>query len=262
MIWYQTDNSTGVSNNDIQVYHDFSYVPHFHRDFELIYVIEGELIVNVEGQAFVAKDNQMAIILSNKIHSYDSIGNTNVVVHVFSRDNVPGFAKIVDGKAASIPVFDCDDDVKRFYIEYCIHKKQRTPLAIKAVLYAVCNEFCEKCSFKPERYKHNEPIHQMLQYISERYSEEISLEQMAQELGYEKHYLSRVFSTTVKMNIRRYINLYRVDYAKERLVNTSDSISRIAMESGFQSIRNFNRVFSANTGLTPVEYRKRILKTL
>ena len=80
---------------------------------------------------------------------------------------------------------------------------------------------------------------------------------MAQELGYEMHYLSRVFSANVKINLRRYINLYRVDAAKERLINSENGIAQIALESGFQSIRNFNRVFSASTGMTPVEYRKR-----
>lgn len=97
----------------------------------------------------------------------------------------------------------------------------------------------------------------MLSYIAQRYREEISLEKMAQEMSYEMHYLSRVFSANMKINIRRYINLYRVDSAKERLINSQDGVARIALESGFQSIRNFNRVFYASTGMTPIEYRKR-----
>ena len=261
MILYQTDNSKGVSNNDIRLYHDFSYVPHFHRDIELIYMVNGNLNVTVEGETFVAKEGQMAIIFSNQIHSYESIEKNNVIVHVFSGDYVPVFVKLAEDKEVSSPVFDCDEDVKRFYLEYCIEKKQRAPLAMKAVLYAICNEFCEKSKFVPARKNHSEPIHQMLWYIAQRYKDEITLEQLAQELGYEKHYLSRLFSTAIKINIRRYINLYRVDHAKQCLLNTTDSIARIAMESGFQSIRNFNRVFTATTGVTPAEYRKQALES-
>ncbi|MBQ8287156.1 MAG: helix-turn-helix transcriptional regulator [Clostridia bacterium] len=256
MILYQTDNSRAGTNNDIRMYFDFAFAPHFHRDIELIYMVQGDLKITVQGNTFIAKAGQMALILSNLIHSYESIGETRVIVHVFSQDHIPGFAKLVADKDVLTPVFDCDDEVKEFYLDYCIQKKKRTTLAMKAVLYAVCNEFYERSTFLPAQKDNTELIHKMLSYIAEHYREEISLEIMAQDLGYEMHYLSRVFSANVKINIRRYINLYRVDNAKERLINSEDSIARIALESGFQSIRNFNRVFSAGTGMTPAEYRK------
>lgn len=257
MILYQADNSRAGTNNDIRMYFDFAYAPHFHRDIELIYMVEGELEITVKGKTFVAGEGQMALILSNLIHSYESCGETKVIVHVFSQDQVPGFAKLIADKDVLTPVFDCDDAVKNFYLNYCIQKTNRTKLAMKAVLYAVCNEFYERSTFVPADKDHSELLHRMLSYIAERYQEEISLESMAQELGYEMHYLSRVFSANVRINLRRYINLYRVDSAKERLINTEDGIAQIALESGFQSIRNFNRVFSASTGMTPAEYRKR-----
>ncbi|MBQ8383127.1 MAG: helix-turn-helix transcriptional regulator [Clostridia bacterium] len=257
MILYQTDNSREGTNNDIRMYFDFAYAPHFHRDFELIYMVQGDLKITVQGKTFVAGEGQMALILSNLIHSYESVGETRVIVHVFSKDHIPGFAKLVADKDVLTPVFDCDGQVKDFYLGYCIQKKKRTTLAMKAVLYAVCNEFYEKSTLLPAKKDNTELIHRMLSYITEHYQEEISLEKMAQELGYEMHYLSRVFSANVKINLRRYINLYRVDAAKERLINSENGIAQIALESGFQSIRNFNRVFSASTGMTPVEYRKR-----
>ncbi len=255
MIWYQTDNSQGVDNNDIRVYDDFTYVTHFHRDFELIYVERGEVEVTVEGKITIAKAGQMALILSNLIHSFDSPGGSQAIVHVFSQDNVPAFAKLVADKDVCTPVFDCDESVRDFYLSYCIQKEKRSKLAMKAALYAVCNDFYEKSTFVPSRSENTKLVHQMLSYISERYKEEITLEKMAQELGYEMHYLSRVFSTNVKINIRSYINLYRIDNARERLINSDDSIARIALDSGFQSVRNFNRVFSANVGMTPADYR-------
>ncbi|MGM9647735.1 MAG: helix-turn-helix domain-containing protein [Eubacteriales bacterium] len=256
MILYQTDNSRAGTNNDIRTYWDFAFAPHFHRDIELICLVKGDLQITVQGNVFIAKEGQMALILSNLIHSYESLGETQVIVHVFSMDHIPAFSKLVADKEALTPVFDCADEVKEFYLGYCIRDNQRTPLAMKAVLYAVCNEFYENSTFRPARKDNADLIHQMLSYIADHYREEISLEKMAQELGYEMHYLSRVFSANVKINIRRYINLYRVDSAKERLISSGDNIARIALESGFQSIRNFNRVFCASTGMTPVEYRR------
>lgn len=255
MIWYQTDNSQGIDHNDIRVYEDFSYVTHFHRDFELIYVEKGEVEITVEGKIYPAKEGQMALILSNLIHSYESPKGSRAIVHVFSQDNVPAFAKLVADKDVCTPVFDCDGSARDFYLSYCIEKEKRSKLAMKSALYAVCGEFCEKSVFIPARSGNTKPVHRMLSYISEHYKEEISLKKMAQELGYEMHYLSRVFSTNVKINIRSYINLYRIDSARERLIGSEDSIAQIALESGFQSIRNFNRVFSATMGRKPIDYR-------
>ena len=264
MIWYQTQNSGNTNNNDIVIYTDFQHVPHFHRDFELICVEKGEIDITVEDQVYRAREGQMALVLSNLIHAFTSHAPNRIIIHVFSQDNVPAFAKQVADRTVRTPVFDCDPDVRDFYVRYCIEKGNRSRFALKGALYAICGEFIDKCEFlapgAPRSGGNTQLLHQMLSYISEHYQEEISLEKMAQDLGYEMHYLSRVFSTNIKMNIRGYINLYRVDSARERLIGSQDSIAQIAMESGFQSIRSFNRVFSANTGMTPMDYRKNFQK--
>lgn len=256
MVLYQTDNSRPVTNNDIRIYRDFSYVTHFHRDIELICMVKGRLRITVEGKVFTAEEGQMALISSNLIHSYESLTETLAVVHVFSRDNVPTFAKFVGDKIPACPVFDCDERVKAFYLDYCINGEKRSNIAIKAGLYAVCSDFLEKCELVCVEKGSSELVHRMLSYISKKYREEITLESMARELGYEMHYLSRVFSKCVGINLRRYINLYRIDAAKERLTDSEENIASIALESGFQSIRNFNRVFYSFVGVTPLEYRK------
>ena len=259
MILYQAANSRGINHNDIRIYEDFSYVPHFHRDFELIYVEKGDLDVIVDGRPYRTVEDQMALILSNQIHSYESTAPNRVFVHVFSSDNVPAFAKLIADREACTPVFDCDQAARDFYLS-CIMGQKRSALSLKAALYAVCSDFWEKSEFVPTRGGNTRLLHQMLSYISEHYCEEITLEKMAQALGYEPHYLSRVFSGGIKINLRAYINLYRTDSARERLVDGEDSIARIALESGFQSIRNFNQVFAASMGMTPMEYQKHFQK--
>ena len=53
------------------------------------------------------------------------------------------------------------------------------------------------------------------------------------------------------MHFSRYVNLYRVERATNLLMNTDMSITEIALSSGFQSIRSFNRVYLELTGLSP-----------
>lgn len=256
MILYQRDNSSQAQNNDIKIYDNFEYIPHLHRDFELVYVLSGTVGAYVEGRRFEVKEGEILLVLSNQIHYYVCDLPNRAVVHVFSADNVPSFARAVSGKYCDDPIFTCDPDAANYYLKCCIEKEERSSFALKSYLYAICGQFLQKCILSDGIDEKSDILHRMLAYVSEHFEENITLYGMASELGYETHYLSRVFSRAVGMNIKNYINLYRVDMAKNLLVSTNRSVTDIALACGFQSIRNFNRVFLSETGMTPQDYRR------
>ena len=66
----------------------------------------------------------------------------------------------------------------------------------------------------------------------------------------------RYFHSRISMHFSQYVNWYRVDTATELLRNTKLSITEIATRSGFQSIRSFNRIYRAFTGVSPSEVKK------
>ncbi len=256
MILYQRENSQGKYHNDIRWFENFQFVSHIHRDPELIYVKAGELTVTVEGRSFPARAGQMALVFSNQIHAYSSAARNLVAVHVFSEDNVPSFAKLIAGKHPACPVFDCDPVVANYYVQGCLEQENRSKLALKSYLYGVCDSFLSQAQLLSGRQDHPDVLHRMFGYIAEHFTENITLTEMGSALGYEPHYLSRVFGRAVGINVKQYINLYRIDYAKDRLQNSNDPVTDIALSCGFQSIRNFNRVFLAKVGVTPQAFRR------
>jgi AraC-like DNA-binding protein len=58
------------------------------------------------------------------------------------------------------------------------------------------------------------------------------------------------------MNLKTLINTYRCEYAENLIESTNLPLSVIAMDSGFQSIRSFNRIFKDTIGKTPSSIRK------
>lgn len=257
MILYQQFNSLFSGNNDIRIYDSFEYMAHLHRDFEFVYVLEGTLTVFVENMRYELTPGKMLLVLSNQIHSYQSNTPNRAVIHVFSGDNVPAFTRLVSGKASPCPVFTCDEEIARYYLQYCLEKGNRSPFAFKSYLYGICDCFLQKCELCDAEEISASILHRMLTYISEHFQEDITLKNMAAELGYESHYLSRVFGKAIGIHMKQYINLYRIDRAKDLLINTEDSITDIALSCGFQSIRNFDRVFMASTNMTPQEFRRK-----
>lgn len=87
--------------------------------------------------------------------------------------------------------------------------------------------------------------------------EDISLTKMAEDLGYSPFALSRVFSRTFHTNFNGYLNDLRLNLAVNLLENSEETITGLAMEAGFTSMRTFNRVFGERYRMSPREYRKR-----
>ena len=108
----------------------------------------------------------------------------------------------------------------------------------------------------------NDPIYQTVSYISANFKKKFSLEEMAKDLGVSKYVLSRLFSKTFHRNFNQYLNDVRLNYACQRLENTSDSITNICLDSGFESQRTFNRVFKERYKISPSDYRSTCLKDM
>ena len=231
-----------------------------HRDLELTYVLDGEIDITIENETYSVKKNEMALIFSNQIHSYSSPKESRVLIHVFSSDNIRSFVRSLNGRIGKDPVFTCDEIVRNFYYNCLIEKKMRSNLAIKSYLYIILDQYLASTTLI-ERSKTNDDIlHQMLDYITNHFKEDITLNSIATDLGYEPHYLSRIFGNSTGINLRSYINQYRIDYAKYLLSESKEPITDIALSCGFGTIRNFNRVFHEHVGVTPFAFRQKTVK--
>ena len=93
-------------------------------------------------------------------------------------------------------------------------------------------------------------------YIREHFREDISRDDVAAAVYVTSSYLSRVFRTETGMKITDFLTRCRIEEAKRLLRTTDQSVSGIAVESGFESFSYFSTVFKKVVGMTPVQYRK------
>lgn len=90
--------------------------------------------------------------------------------------------------------------------------------------------------------------------------EELSLRDLARELAISPHQLSEVLNEKLKKNFNTFVNEYRIEEAKEMLRDEPDrSILSVGIAAGFNSNTTFCTVFSRITGMSPSQYRKKIL---
>lgn len=92
----------------------------------------------------------------------------------------------------------------------------------------------------------------------------LSLETLAQQINTHPKTLSFILNEEIGKNFNDYINDFRVNEVKKRLVDPSHShftLLAIAYDCGFQSKSTFNTVFKKSVGITPSAYRKKHLQT-
>ncbi len=99
----------------------------------------------------------------------------------------------------------------------------------------------------------------IIDYINLNYKSEITLSQIAENVGMNKSALCRYFKKIQGKSIFDYINEFRISYACKLIANTDIRISTIAYDSGFNNISHFNNQFKIVTGYSPTAYRQAFL---
>ncbi len=257
MLYHQAHNSVGNYAYNAFFYDNIDYSPHFHKNFELIYVISGQIFCHIDDKSGVLREGEFALCLSDEIHSLISDGDSRCWVGVFSGDHVHAFEKMVDNKTADGIGFTCRPEIKQLLLSYLISETAPPIHLLKACLYAVCHEFEQQMTFRDKTEKRGILMRAMTDFIAQHYRQKIGLSDMAQKLGYNYHYLSKIFHKSFQMSFSEFLNQYRLDAALKMLIETDWDIADLALESGFQSIRSFNDYFKARIGMTPYQYRTR-----
>ena len=101
-------------------------------------------------------------------------------------------------------------------------------------------------------------VEDMMRLITERYDQDLTLEDVAEQLNFSLYYLSKLFKKYVGMTFTEYLTQYRIEQSKAMLQRGEKSVKEIAFAVGFNSQGYFAKIFRKYTGLAPSEYREQI----
>lgn len=99
------------------------------------------------------------------------------------------------------------------------------------------------------------------EYISKHYTEEIRLADLADLVGMSTTSFSRFFKLRSGKTLSDYVVEMRLGVAARQLVDTTNSVSEICYDCGFNTLSNFNRLFRKYKGCSPTEFREKYFKT-
>lgn len=236
---------------------------HLHQNTEIVYVIDGCIDVTVEGRVERAYKNDIIVIAPFRVHSFHTEEYSSVWISVFSNDFISDFLLSDEvyyyGERA---VFTPSEILLNFFLPkvgdscenlYTLEGKEY--LKIKTAFSAVFEEYTRTVPQIKARPK-STALSSILSFLSEHYTENITLNDLSKRLGYSPTYISHCLDELGNINFRTILNSFRVEKAKEMLLKNKHKMIDIALECGFTCERTFYRAFLSVTGLAPGDYKE------
>lgn len=107
-----------------------------------------------------------------------------------------------------------------------------------------------------ETFQQDTVLDRVLQYLEHFYAKPVKVQELCTHCGCSRSYLSHMFKKQTGKNISQYINELRIAEARILLADTDDSITDIALSTGFSSLNYFTGTFRKLCGCSPTFYRK------
>ena len=256
MLLHQPYFSSDGNVCNLTLHGNHSWDFHFHKNFEILYVIEGAIECTINNKTDVIREGEFCMCLSNEIHSGHTVGDTKFWAFIFSEDFVHSFAKLAKGKEGDEIKFTCRESVRKYIEDVFLNNDEQEHISQKACLYALTGEYLSCVKLIDKKKAKSETMTEIVDYISQNYMNNITLSDVAEILNYDYHYVSRLFHQLFNMSFKNFLNIYRLERAVEMMKNGEQKLLNIAYESGFQSIRTFNSCFKNYFGTNPTEYMR------
>ena len=235
---------------------------HHHNAHECLWVVKGRIRVQVMDEILLLQEGDVLFINKERPHATQSTDADNLVLclqHHFvgvALDSTPM-------KAWSLAQQSMTAKIKQLMAHlwweqhYKANHWQQAQASLLAQLGLLFSRYFPATSVnKVDSMESTLLINDLLRQITLRYQEHISLSLLADELGLSEAYLSRYFKAKVGETFLRYLTLYRLEKSlSDLLQKPKKTISDIALDHGFPSVKAFNMAFRREYDCTPTVFR-------
>lgn len=253
-MFYQEKNSSSAEHAKIEFGQNFYFPLHFHDSFEFITVTDGEMTVHVEKSKYTVTPSNALLIFPNQAHSLQTNSYSAHILCIFPSRTVKAFTNACSGMIPKSALFFPN----RFYVDQLVELSSSYSLMKeKGVLYSLCAEFEKDAEYIQSPIENDNLLKEIFRFVENNFDKDCSLTALSQYMSYNDMYISRYFKQHTGITYINHVNTYRINMAVYMINNSDNSMSNIAFDCGFSSIRHFNRKFKEIMGSTPNEFRRK-----
>ena len=251
-------------HTETQIIHNqkICFAPHLHDEVEIIALFSGSASLTADGLSYTLTAGDFVIIFPDVVHSYTLEKDVDVGKFIFNPDMVPELNSVFKKERPKSPVIKYEKtsktNLKQLAKEILMSYKSSSVPVQKAYLLLLAGKLLELCEFEEHKALSDSVIVKIFNYCKQNFRSDITLDDVANALFVSKSYISHIFCCKLKINFRSYINILRINEAASLMRNDNITVTEAAQQSGFGSIRTFNRAFLKYMGTTPKEYKKNL----
>ena len=251
---------------------------HFHNHIEINQVVTGKMVYIADGKFLELNPGDMLVVQNRVPHAWRAITDDTFVRHInisvegfiqkseLFRDEQKLCTNLANGK--SVLKIDGSDETHHLMLnafENAISEQMRKEIGYRGIVRSETTKFV----FQLGRYVYNFVDHsgdgkykessgvikQVLDYINDNLSDEITLANAAEIAHMNRTYFSVYFKQEMGMGFNDFITKTRMAKAADLLLNTDSKITNIVSDCGYSSIAHFNKVFKSIYFTTPSHFR-------
>lgn len=268
----------GTSDFPFQLYQidpssrNYEMVFHWHTALEIIRVVSGSIVVTIDNVSYTLTPNEVFIVNSESVHS-GKPQNCEYECVVFDINALKGLSKTNNSIIESLldHTLYINSPIKANLIlpiiDQIIDSLKNQPEGYKFYVLGYFNILIGKLqdlsliSSKLQNPAHNSDVKayrfkKALNYITNHYNENITLEEISKEVGLSPKYFNKFFKDLTGETPFGYLISYRIEQSERMLINSDSSITKIAMDCGFSDASYYIRTFKKIKGKSPSKFRE------
>ncbi len=259
------------SNYDTQMpYHThFHYEIYYFRGGKVNYIINDRIHVLEPGDLILMHGmtlHKAHVDPSDKYHRttlhFDPYYFKQFIQPSYAPDLLAPFEKLQNVRlslrgADKIEVEALLEKLEQLYMQGTTYSHQRFQAVLLDFMIMI-SELCRQPmqaipTFPSSKEKH---VQGVISFVEQHFHEDLTLENIQDNLHLSKFYLSKTFKEVAGMTIFQFLMQRRIYQAKLELIQSETSITDIGFEVGFKHPSHFSRIFKQHTDYTPEQYRK------
>ncbi len=275
------ETMTGITISRLIRNYEFSMPSkHIHDEYEIYYLIRGERSYFIKDRIHHIEAGSLVFINKNTIHMTTQSGasyHERIVIEFRDEPLASLFActgelNLEDFFSVHQGVIQVPPSEQNYVLSLLDGIGRELNIQDPGYRFMALDKLARLLLFSLRYLKFNHPsstlsttaahqkVTEVASYISAHYVEADSLDQVARRFYMSKSYLSRIFKEVTGYTVNEYINVNRIQKARELLSESSLSIAEIARFLGYGSLTYFEKIFRQHTEISPLKYRKRCLR--
>ncbi|PLS04838.1 helix-turn-helix domain-containing protein [Neobacillus cucumis] len=242
-----------------------------YEGIEILLVLDGEIVVEMEGGFFHLKEKDLLVINRNQLYQVRAVKNNAVLTlsipdtfitkyyeeyrhyhfHLFSQQIDRGKENIIVQMRKSL------SELLITYFRQEEGCKLEAHILICKILLTLILRFRGVRKNFEEINDNDQRLAEIISYLKQHYDEPITLDDVAKHFYLSPSYFSRYLKQHLGIGFSRFLMNIRLNHSLKDLLYTQDSITYISIKNGFPNTKSFTSLFKEVYGETPHSFREK-----